>query len=381
MHLAGHSAAVFSLLEDCLVKVALPPEAQKQYASGNIAKSFLEPYAKAISLLSQGYLEKASQTIATISDPKQADAYALYYTPINFAKILKLFGELPASFTNQPLKILDYGCGPGTASLAAISTFANELEIHAFDKSRAMLSSAVKIEREFQSLFGARFGAAKKRCHWRAFNSEAELASDYQLIIAANVINEIPAASQMQLITGLANRLADDGVYVLLEPALQNTTRQLMGLRDALIERDASLVPIFPCTRSDSCPMLKQSKQDWCHGTLYESDALWGNSKLVKQLDAITGFNKHRVKYAAFIFQKHGVLRDGYRVITPSTKTNRGVTAKICGKSIYGDALLTKNAKSENNASFQKLKDYDRVLIDNLDDSLMIKTDSMVALV
>jgi hypothetical protein len=83
--------------------------------------------------------------------------------------------------------------------------------------------------------------------------------------------------------------------------------------------------------------MLVADTQSWCHGTLR-----WQAPRLVMQLDALTGFNKHRVKFCAFIFQRDGLLRQGLRILEPAQRKKFGVELSVCGADCYGRKVVAK---------------------------------------
>ena len=73
-------------------------------------------------------------------------------------------------------------------------------------------------------------------------------------------------ARRAGLCTSLLERLSEDGALIVIEPALHDTTRQLMAVRDVLQGQGA---PIFaPCPAGTSqCPLLLRER-DWCHEEL-----------------------------------------------------------------------------------------------------------------
>lgn len=180
----------------------------------------------------------------------------------------------------------------------------------------------------------------------------------HDLVIAANVLAELNTHESQSLLDSLAHIVSPGGYLLLLEPGQQQHTRQLMRLRDRVISEHSSLIPQFPCLRADSCPMLSDSTTDWCHDTLE-----WRQPPLKAQFDHLLGFNKHRIKYAAFLFQRQGALREGLRVLTPPRKTRIGSEALVCGESFYGIARLRKSARSEHNKAFEKAQVFERLLV------------------
>ena len=332
---------VINSLEQLIVEALLPPEARSQYAAGDIAHAILKPYAEAIARMSARYVSRTA--IAPLS-VEEAAAYALYYTPVNAAKIWHLLGRIPPEVWRRPhLTILDYGCGPATASLAA-SFMAPAAEILAVDAVGPMRQVAHR-------LLESRARTAPLR--WKVAE---EFSGTFDVIIAANVLNELSTVSATNLIDRFIGALSPDGVLLTLEPALLETTRNHMALRDELLARHHGVVPLFPCTHSAPCPMLSLSPTEWCHAPL-----VWEEPRLLRQLDELTGFNKHRPKFSAFVFTRTDTTPPGIRIVRGAEKTNRGASALGCGPNFFGELTLLKRNKSEENRVFLKVDTYDRI--------------------
>ncbi|MBI3809389.1 MAG: class I SAM-dependent methyltransferase, partial [Nitrospirae bacterium] len=122
-------------------------------------------------------------------------AYLLYFFPVNYAKVAGLLREMPA-LPARPLRILDLGSGPGTASLAVLDHLTrleqaghHDSEVVAVDRSRQAL-------REAEALWAsmARGRPGKLRCALRARCADAERADaqgpwrqgPFDLVILAN---------------------------------------------------------------------------------------------------------------------------------------------------------------------------------------------------
>jgi hypothetical protein len=61
--------------------------------------------------------------------------------------------------------------------------------------------------------------------------------------------------------------LAPGGTMVILEPALRETSRELLAVRDQLVA--GGLHVVAPCLWTGPCPALARDR-DWCHDTTYE---------------------------------------------------------------------------------------------------------------
>jgi ribosomal protein RSM22 (predicted rRNA methylase) len=175
----------------------------------------------------------------------------------------------------------------------------------------------------------------------------------FDLIVAANVFAEMPEDRTLEALEVLISLLSQEGRLVLLEPGQSAHTRRLMTLRNIVLTRWCTLQVLFPCRRQDNCPMLTTSKSDWCHTTLS-----WSRPTLVRQLDELLGFNKHRLKYSAFVLGKSNGSLDDYRVIEGGTRDKRGIRAVVCGKDYYGPVRISAGSRGPHNRALEKSESY-----------------------
>lgn len=340
------SSPLLEALEEHLVAQLLSPTAQLQYSSGNVGHAELKPYVEEIRRISDRYTTHSvgSALPAPIDTRRAADAYALYYTPLNAAKLIFLTQHLVC---NAPhLRILDFGSGPGTAVLALLSALKATFDVWCVETSPSMRATAQKLLSSWQGP-----STVTKLALSATLPPESE--GSFDLVIAANSVAELEEAHALSLVQELSQRVAPKGFLLLLEPGQLAHTRRLMSLRDRLVSQ---MTPIFPCTRRDPCPMLRASESDWCHGTL-----TWAQPKLSRQMDSLLGFNKHRIKFSAFIFQRDGLLRDGIRVISPPEKTPRGIEVTVCGRERYGVVRIKKGERTAGTRALERADVFDRL--------------------
>ena len=348
----------------------LSKEAKAQYAAGKVAKRELEPFVEALRKISEHYVHHTVGTrlASPITSHTYAGAYALYYSAINAAKILHLLPKIPSlellgthdlalpltehhpSPTPHQISVLDLGCGPGTAGLALLSSLAQSINLTCIESSTPMRSLAESLLTSFSSV--GRLASFSSVASFQALK-----AGTFDLVIAANVLAEMEENEARLIVEQLTARLTPRGALLLLEPGQQLHTRRLMRLRDHILSTHKEMVPIFPCLRADACPMLTASESDWCHGSLD-----FKQPKLNAQLDELLGFNKHRIKYSSFIFQRGGVLLDGVRVLTEPEKTRAGVEALVCSKDTYGLVRVAKRERGVETRAFEKASVFDRLL-------------------
>lgn len=344
-----------ALIEQALVSELLSSAAQQQYALGDVTKLELTPYVRAIQEISAAYVSHTAgrRLSSPIKSLKDAAAYALYYTPINAAKLLHFMPLLATQ--NRPLRVLDLGCGPGTAGLALQAALRWPIALTCVESSGHMRSLATQLLSSCAVL--APLASLNMCASLYELASQPATAAAFDLVIAANVLAELDHQEAVTTIDTLAQLVAVDGCLVLLEPGQPPHTRRLMELRDRITGKHRTLTPVFPCLRADPCPMLAQSATDWCHGALE-----WEQPRLHRQLDRLLGFNKHRIKFSCFIFRDGAKLNNGVRVLTPPHKDRAGVEALLCGQGIYGISRIPKRLRSEATRDFEKASVFERLI-------------------
>jgi SAM-dependent methyltransferase len=339
------------LLEQHLVRNILSPEGQMQYSTGDVGSRELIPFVEEIREISEQYVgHNVGKTLkAPTKTERAAQAYALYYTPINAAKIIHLIPQL--SFQPETLSVLDVGCGPGTVGLALLAAVNHQLKLTCIESCPRMRATAEKLFRSWKP------GSSLQSLSIISSLENLAENSSFDLVVAANVVAELSEQEGQRYVATLANSVAPGGFFLLLEPGQLAHTRRLMQLRDQLLQGHTQLTPVFPCLRADPCPMLQASQTDWCHGELE-----WEQPPLHAQLDRLLCFNKHRIKFSSFIFQRGGSLRPGLRVLTPPRKTARGVESLICGRDTYGVVLISKKNRDPATRAFEKAKVFERLV-------------------
>jgi ribosomal protein RSM22 (predicted rRNA methylase) len=335
-----------STIEAHAARLILSEEGGRQYQSGDVGHKELAPYVSALQHLSSSYTgHTVGRRLSTaVSEEIEAAAYALYYLPINAAKVaplLPLLDPLPT-----PFRVLDFGCGPATASLALLLQSNHPTDLTCVDSSPHMRAVAHRLLSD---------SAVRERLSNLTVTSTIP-RGEYDLIIASNVLAELDEGQESELIRAFLYQLAERGSLLLMEPGQQLHTRRLMSIRDRILHQRADITPLFPCHRRDSCPMLARSTEDWCHGTIE-----WQQPPLSRQLDKLLGFNKHRIKYSAFLFRQGADLRPGTRVLTPPHKGTRGIETLVCGHDLYGVVTIRKGSRSEGTRALEKASVYDRL--------------------
>jgi SAM-dependent methyltransferase len=198
-----------------------------------LSRAELKPAAAAVLALHEGLVgDRALARPGTYRGP-MLGAYLLWWWPQTYAKTQAALRMAP--MPAQP-RILDVGAGPGPAALAAQDLLGGEATC--FDLSGEALAEARAL--------GIR-------------HTVRELPpGDFDLTLAANVLLEV--AQPLELVRRMT------GTVVLIEPALRETGRALLELRDALLAK-GEFQALAPCLTQKPCPALASPK-DWCTAEL-----------------------------------------------------------------------------------------------------------------
>jgi SAM-dependent methyltransferase len=236
-------------------------------------------------------------------------AYVHYYLPVNLEKTARVLRELARyrPFTGKPLRVLDFGSGPGTAALA-------------FLLAGGAAADLVLVDAVDEALDDARFLCGLLGVRPRTLH-EIPRGERFDLVLAANVLNERAAP--------LEDALADDGHWIAIEPATRTATSALIRRRDELVERGFRIAA--PCLGQARCPL--QGRADlWCH-----QDLAWERPAGVAATDRRTGLDKESVKFSYFVATLRGatlsdVLGPGARRVVSNLHREKGKAwATTCG--------------------------------------------------
>ncbi|HKX12619.1 MAG TPA: small ribosomal subunit Rsm22 family protein [bacterium] len=322
-------------------------------------------FSKGVGELSELFTsERAELKAGYLNRPELRAAYLLYFLPINFAKGLDVLGRLPEEFWRRDsYRVIDLGCGPGSVSLAFAELLLQKnprakVEFTLVEQNPAVLQDAQNFLR-FR-LPQAQIKPIKAWLHAFHFNGE------YDLILMSHVLNELTKLGAQQraewLLPNLQRHLADQGLLAILEPALKRPTRELMALRDHLLESGGFTV-LAPCLHDQRCPMLAATLQDWCH---FYVD--WKEPEYLQKLDKMVKNDNRFVKVAYLILAQAEAFASNrreklYRVVSNRMATRGKTEAVLCGQG--GRMTLTRldKERTESNRGIDDIRRGDLVEI------------------
>lgn len=261
-----------------------------------------------------------------LASPQLRRAYVHYYLPVNLEKVARVLREMDVYAPRRRApRVLDYGCGPGTAAIAAL--------LH------GPVADVCLVDVVDEALEDARFFCEALGAKTRTLHEPPD--EKFDLIFAANVFSEH--------VERLEERLTDRGYLVVIEPALRDSTLQLMKWRDQAVERGFRVAA--PCLGRARCPMLERSDL-WCH-----QEVSWPRPAAVSEIDRRVGLNKETLKYSYAVITKLGrTLEDqegDFRVVSNLHREKGKAWAWLCGRGgpLCRVEVLTRH-RSEATAAF-----------------------------
>jgi SAM-dependent methyltransferase len=254
----------------------------------------LREVAAAVTRLSTGLTRERELAGARyLDDERLLGAYLLFYWPVSYLQARGVLSELP----RRPRTVLDLGSGPGPLAFAALD--AGAAAVTAADRARQALAAA----RELARLAGEPLATREwNPTHGRPL-AEVCGGTAPDVVTMGHVLNELWKGEgqderRAALLEEALGLLAPGGSLVVIEPALRDTSRALLRVRDLLVARGAAVRA--PCLFRGACPaLLKES--DWCH-----AERPIEPPPLVAQIGKAAGLRKEAVKMSYLVLAARG---------------------------------------------------------------------------
>ncbi len=282
-----------------------------------------------------------NSSAALLSDD-DALAYAVARLPATFAAMAHALEQARQAQTEfAPTSLLDVGCGPGTAAMAAAAAFPGLRQAALIDRNGPFLRLAAKL--------------APLAAPEAAFSvTDADIAGKRtfppaDLVTAGYVLAELAPAQCDRLIADLWG--ATRSMLVLAEPGTPQGFARLKRAREMLIAAGAHVVA--PCTHHGPCPM---AGVQFCRTPVRvqrsrDHRALKGGA---------LAYEDEPVAYLA-VSRAPPAQRPTHRIIGPAVATKIGITLPGCGPAGLG-MLHAPRRDRELHRRFRKLDWGDAVL-------------------
>lgn len=318
-------------------------------------------------------------------DPETQAAYGLFFFPQTFARALLVLEECwrppPAS---RRIRIVDLGAGTGAAGLAALSYLGERpAELAAIDRSARSLETLTQAFETCRPLWPhaeVRVSAVdiSNPVKWAGISCGARgkaagAASDrFDLALCSFALNEVcdqqssfDAASWIN--TVLNDALAEDGLFVILEPALQSCAERLEQIRDLLAGRK-DVVIAGPCPHHAPCPMRAEGTY-WCHEV-----RAWTPPPLAEKINRRLFRELPRLKFSFLALRRLGPgltrpeasASERARLVAPVTEQRGKFITRACCRDgrLCDIELLHRRLSAEERTALRRLERGSRVLLD-----------------
>jgi hypothetical protein len=179
-------------------------------------------------------------------------AQIAYFFPLNYLRSLAIFKEATErQFPISKSEVLDFGSGLGAGSMPWLEKFSGQVNF--VERS----SEAQKIHhRIIQSL---------------GLSNKAEWISERQ--IDAQALRTAIFSYSLTELKTWPEWVWNCDSLILIEPSTRDDGRRLLQKRQELLAKGYSAWA--PCPHQQACPLLEQSKHDWCHGRIHLQMPPW----------------------------------------------------------------------------------------------------------
>ena len=290
-----------------------------------------------------------------LADPTLRAAYAREIAPRTTVALSKILREIypDRHGRGRPRRILDLGAGTGAAAAAIRPHFGNDVDLVEVDRVAATPDALTADITDVDRL--SRMQASR---------------DSFDLVVSAHVLNELyvgePASERLPRLARLVGSwceslLTDAGTLILLEPALRETSRALLSVRDHLLA--AGLHIVAPCFFTGPCPALLRER-DWCH-------------------DA-AGTGSHRVDFSYLVVRTSGEPTTDaalYRIVSDPLPAKGRLKLFACGAAGRHPVVRLSRHAAKENADIDLLVRGDRVRIERTvfaQDGLRVVPDTVV---
>ncbi len=317
-----------------------------------------------------------------MSEKDTFGSYLLYYFPVSYLQIqtvLDFLGNIIEEISKKDeIGILEIGSGPapGTTALCdRIRKFNKnaKISVSLCDTSERAMQTARKIlESDFENVRVETKKADLERNGREPFGKKTK---KFDIVLMSHVLNELwkkdgdKIQKRLSFIKAQAEKLSENGILILNEPAMLESSRNLIKIRDEMLGSEAfrgmNLVAPCPFSGSKKCPALLSENQT-CH-----AEKMWKPFEPVMSLAKGAGLDRESVKMSFFVFQKteeqaEPENRKTLTVVSDGMLNKSGrIRFMLCDGGKRFSLSAKKDDKHAKEIGFFGLRRYDKIRIEN----------------
>ena len=349
------------------VEHKLIPEVSALQSPRFLARSVVPHIRKLSELFNRTGLEKKDQGASLDPYWKESSnpvhlrmTYFLYFMTSNLFRVAAVWAELARlgfRWSNPRFRAVEFGSGPasGACGIAAGEKYA-PVGLPA-DGNWALIEqdkAVLKLGASWLKTYLASLGKGLEDWGIRTFHRKLEpttgflpkTAPKFDLWLMSYYMNEIDYPLEKlasQLIDDWANHLEEEGLVIMVEPALKLQSRRILELRKEILleleRRKADWMQVLlPCLRHQACGALA-NPEDWCH-----EEVTWWRPPYFRMLDKMAGLDRKTLPFSYLVLVKSRRLREEilpaltssadkrHRLVSPAHKEGKEIEFFLCGQ-------------------------------------------------
>lgn len=243
-------------------------------------------------------------------------AYLLAFMPPHLFRVAAVWAELSRlGFTwpkGLPFRGVEFGAGPatGAAGIAAGEAYA--------PVGLPLVGDWALIEQDpvFLELGGRWLTAFSEAVGAPAYGSREfkrkiddlllpERAPQFTLMLMSFFLNELPLDARglkTLLLPAIEKHLAEEGILIIIEPALKRESRKILELRSLLLQDHRFMKSgaqiLLPCLGHQACGAFA-APEDWCH-----EEVTWWRPPYLRKLEQKTGLDRKSLPFSYLVITK-----------------------------------------------------------------------------
>ena len=307
-----------------------------------------------------------------MEDPLYLGSYLLYYWPVSFLQVYYAFESAEDSFASivdeqNSINILDLGSGPGPASSALCDALTSinpriKINVTLVDSSTKAVSLAARIIKSDYN------NVSVNPVTFNFEKADLDFTDSFDIIIMSHTLNELwkneksPVDKRFEFIIKAGNLLKDKGILFLNEPAMLESSRNLISLRDRLTEKGYTI--LSPCCCTSNCPALRSGSNQTCH-----AEIMWNPIEPVASIAELAGLDRESVKMTYFILTRQfkgadSIADKEYRVVSDGMLNKSGrIRYLLCDGKNRIALSAKKGDDTASHKGFFNLARYDKVTV------------------